>query len=199
MLRSIFDYFTLRSPLDCIASSERKAGYFAIFKGDLCRNECVFYFSEFLIVNVSTLFSLCKWRRSETVASLGILFVVSLVKFLKYFEECSFCCVNFLASLSTLFSVVVKANLYLGFLYLISKAAAQEMNLCMKLSLRAWYESRVFRACIASSLPSEGEPVLHSFFALFRLLCIGRTTSGGIKVGLARLLLRTADQPGFFL
>lgn len=61
--------------------------------------------------------------------------------------------------LSLHYSLVVKANLYVGFLYLISKAAAQEMSLFMKLPLRAWYESRVFRAHITSSLLSEEKPV----------------------------------------
>lgn len=32
----------------------------AIFKGYLCSNMCIFYFSEFLILHVSTLFSLCE-------------------------------------------------------------------------------------------------------------------------------------------
>lgn len=75
------------------------------------------------------------------------------------------------------YSLVIKANMYLVLLYLISKAAAQEMNLRLKLSLRVWYESRAFRARIANSLPSEGEPVLQSCFALFRLLCIDATMS----------------------
>ena len=71
--------------------------------------------------------------------------ICCLVKFLNYFEECSSCLVNFLAFLFALFSVVVKANLYLG--SLISKAAAPEMNLGMKLWLRAWYENSLQSVC----------------------------------------------------
>lgn len=63
------------------------------------------------------------------VASLRIL----SVKILKHFEECLSCLVNLLADLSLHYSLVVKANMYLGFLYLLSESAAQEMNLCMKL------------------------------------------------------------------
>lgn len=110
------------------------------------------------------------------------------VKILKYFEECTFHFVNLLTSLFTVFSVVVKANLYLGFLYLIKKTAVQ-INLCMKLQWRSWFENRVCCAWVANSLLSKRKPTILSFLALYKLPCTDRIRSNAMNVGLARWFL----------
>lgn len=120
-------FFTLSSVLDCIVSSEIKAKSFAIFKGDLCSKECISFFSEFLFANVNTPLSPRKWR-SEIVASLKILYMFLMLNFSSILKNAYLVLLIYL-HLSLHYSLIVKANMYLGFLHLLSESAAQEMNL----------------------------------------------------------------------
>lgn len=82
-----------------------------------------------------------------------------------------FLMLNFLSILKNAYLVLlIYLHLSLHYSLIIIESTAQEMNL----SMRDWYESRVYRDCIVSSLP--GIPVLQHFFALFRFLSIDRTT-----------------------
>lgn len=84
------------------------------------------------------------------------------VKILKYFEECSSFFVNLLTSLFTVFSVAVKANLYLSFLYLIRKTAVQKINLCMKLQWRSWFGNSLL--CMGSKFSVVQEEACGAVF-----------------------------------